>query len=89
MSGNEGQDDNYKNVEEAYEWLFKGVCNGATFFDDLISYFKQHFDILGPSFIKQRKLELDLTDVKSQNDVLNMHSSHALEMKNDFSNSLG
>jgi len=76
-------------VEAAYEWLYRGVCNGATFFDDVISYFKQHFDVLAPAFLKQRRLELDLTDAKSKMDVVNMHDAGVLEMKNDFSSSLG
>lgn len=51
-SGNEGQDDDYRNVEEAYDWLLKGLQTGATFFDEAIKYFKLHYDVLAPVFLK-------------------------------------
>ena len=52
MSGKDGQDDNYRNVEQSYFWLVQGIMRGATFFDEAIQYFKLHFDTLAPIFLK-------------------------------------
>lgn len=88
-SGNDGQDDNFRDVEASYNWLLKGIQNGATFFDELLKYFKTHFDILAPVFLTQKKLDMDCRDEKQKKDILNMHDAQILEMKNDFSTSLG
>lgn len=53
-SGNDGQDDNFRDVEEAYQWLLRGIQSGATFFDEAIKYFKLHYDVLAPVFLKQK-----------------------------------
>ena len=88
-SGNEGQDDDFRNVEESYQWLLKGIQSGATFFEDAIKYFKLHYDVLAPVFLKQKQLGFDATDGSKKADILNLHDAGISEMKNDFSTSLG
>lgn len=79
-SGNEGEEDDFKDVPAAYNWLLKAISNGATFFDDAIKYFKTHFDELAPIFLKQKKLDIDADDETKKNDILNMHQAGITEM---------
>lgn len=88
-SGFDGQDDNFKDVEDSYKWLLKGITNGATFFDDAIKYFKANFEILAPGFLAQKKLDIDAADESKKAEILNMHDAGINEIKNDFSASLG
>jgi len=88
-SGFDGQDDNFRDVQGSYDWLVKGIQNGATFFDEAIKYFKSNFEELAPSFLKLRKLDLDYTDKSKNAEILNLHDAGIIEMKNDFSTSLG
>ena len=88
-SGKDGQDDNFRDVEDSYQWLCKGISSGATFFDEAIKYFKEHFDVLAPIYSKQKKLDIDCTDESKKNEILNLHNAGITEMKNDFSTSLG
>ena len=88
-SGNDGQDDNFRDVEGSYEWLLKGIQCGATFFDQAIEYFKQHFDVLAPVFLSQKKLDIDCKDEEKKTEIMNIHDAGIKEMKNDFSASLG
>jgi len=79
-SGNEGQEDDFKDVPAAYNWLLKAISNGATFFDDAIKYFKTHYDDLAPIFLKQKNLDLDAKDDTKKNDIMNMHKAGITEM---------
>jgi len=72
-SGKEGEEDDFKDVPVAYNWLLKAISNGATFFDDAINYFKTHFDVLAPIFLKIRKLDIDVKDESMKKDIMNMH----------------
>jgi hypothetical protein len=66
-----------------------GIQNGATFFEEAIKYFKEHFETLAPLYLKQRKLQIDYNDESKKNDILNLHNAGITEMKNDFSACLG
>lgn len=88
-SGNDGEDDNYRDVEASYNWLMKGIQNGATMFDEAVQYFKLHFETLAPIYLARKKLDVGYKEGKEKQDVLNMHDAGINEMKNDFSASLG
>ena len=83
-SGNDGQDDNFRDVPVAYNWLMKAISNGATFFDDAVNYFKDHFEDLAPVYIKQKGIDIDASNEANKTDIHNMHQAHINEMKNDF-----
>ena len=88
-SGKDGQDANFKDVEDSYHWLCKGIKNGATFFDEAIKYFEEHFDVLAPIYLKQKKLDIDASDESKKKEIINLHKAGITEIKNDFSTSLG
>lgn len=51
-SGKEGQEDDRKKPEVAYEYLMKALINGITYFDELIAFFKDNYDVLAPIYVK-------------------------------------
>ena len=79
-SGNEGEDEKFKDELEAYNWLMKAISSGATFFDDAIKYFKNNFNVLAPIFLNNRGLDLDSMDETKKNDILNIHQAGITEM---------
>lgn len=79
-SGNEGEDEKFKDELEAYNWLMKAISNGATFFDEAIKYFKTNFNVLAPIFLNNRGLDLDAMDETKKNDILNIHQAGITEM---------
>lgn len=59
-SGKEGQEDDKKNPVVAYGHLMNALMNGITYFDELIQYFKDNYDVLAPEYIKQKKLPIEI-----------------------------
>jgi hypothetical protein len=44
----------------AYGHLMNALMNGITYFDELVQYFKDNYDVLAPEYIKQKKLPIDI-----------------------------
>ena len=86
-SGREGQDQKLANFDTAYNYLMRALQYGVTQYEDAIAYFKQHYSELAPSFVRTKKLPLEINQ-ETQVDILNMHEAFVNEIKNDFSAAL-
>lgn len=87
-SGRENEDQKLADFQKAYGYIMKALQYGVTNYDDAINYFKQHYSELAPSFVRTKKLPLEVTQ-ETQVDILNMHDAVVNEIKNDFSAALG
>lgn len=38
------------------------LINGITYFDEVIQYFKDNFDVLAPHYVKAKKLPVEVKD---------------------------
>lgn len=86
-SGKEGQVDDFKDPAKAYRHLMNAIQHGVTYFDEAVSYFKEHYDLLAADYVKRTKLPMEVTD-ETKADVLNMQKANISEMRNTFSNAL-
>ena len=65
----------------------RAIKCGVTYFDDAISFFKEHYDVLAPIYVKEKKLPVEIKD-ETKKDVLNMHDAMIGELKVGFSSAL-
>ena len=86
-SGKDGQVDDFKDPIKAYRYLSSAIQHGVTYFDEAISYFKEHYDVLAEDYVKRTKLQIEVNE-KTKADVLNMHKANISEMRVGFSNAL-
>jgi|TARA_B110001450_G_scaffold202383_1_gene191605 hypothetical protein len=45
---------------KAYNWLFKALINGITYFEEIVAYFKLEFDTVAPEYVKAKKLPIEI-----------------------------
>ena len=77
-----------KNPALAYKHLVKAVSMGVTFFDVLNQFFKDHYDVLGEEFVRNRKPGADFAKEKKE-EVINLHEAFVNEMRTNFMAALG
>ena len=87
-SGKENQPQEMKNPELAYNWLMKGIYGGCTMFDEAIEFFKEHYAVLAPNYVKTKKIPIEVKP-ETQQDIQNMHEANIKELKSAFSTALG
>jgi len=63
------------------------IQHGVTYFDEAVSYFKEHYDLLAADYVKRTKLPMEVKD-ETKVDILNMQKANISEMRNTFSNAL-
>jgi hypothetical protein len=86
-SGKEDQPQELKDVQLAYDYLIKAICSGVTYFDDAVAFFKENFAVLAPTYIKIKKLDVEIKP-ETEKDILNMHDAALGEIKISFSTAL-
>jgi hypothetical protein len=45
---------------KAYNWLFKALVNGITYFEEIVQFFKDEFDAVAPEYVKAKKLPIEI-----------------------------
>jgi len=79
------QDDNeFKDIQKAYDYLELSLFLGVSMFDALHKFFQDHYDILAPTFLKKKKPTVD-TSSYTKEEVENLHEAYCFEMKTTFS----
>lgn len=88
MSGKDNEEKSMFNPEVAYKSLISCLEYGVTYYDEAQQYFRQHFDKLAPTFVKERKVPMELSE-ENKEDICKMHDAYINEMRTDFSGALG
>lgn len=86
-SGKDGQVDDFKDPAKAYRYLMSAIQHGVTYFDEALSYFTEHYDLLAADYVKRTKLQVEVKE-ETKADVVNMHKAHISELRVGFSNAL-
>lgn len=81
------QEEGFKDVVKAYQYLEKGIMNGASHFDELHALFKEHQEVLTAVFLSRKRPD-SLVNKDDKTEVLNLHEAYINEMKNSFSAAL-
>lgn len=71
----------------AYSYLLEAITSGVTYFDEAVKYFKEHYDLLAPIYVKNKNLPVEVKD-ETKKDILNMHDAFINELKVNFSTAL-